>query len=193
MHKVFISYHHQNDQQYKDELIQIGSSLDGVFINKSVADGEIEDSLDDESIRRKVRDEYLKDSTVTILLAGKETIYRKHIDWEIYSSMYDGKKNKKSGIFVINLPTSGSSYIYPDLYHWQKITDRSEYVKRYPNMPDRIIDNLITLKAKISIVPWERISVSLLKYLIDDAYSTRSDCQYDLKKKMMKSNFLHEC
>jgi hypothetical protein len=30
---------------------------------------------------------------------------RKHIDWEIFSSMIDGKINKRSGILVINLPT----------------------------------------------------------------------------------------
>ena len=35
MHNVFISYHHKNDQFYKDELIKLGTSF-GLFIDKSV-------------------------------------------------------------------------------------------------------------------------------------------------------------
>ena len=61
-----------------------------IFLDRSVDTGDISDDLSDESIRRKVRDEYLRDSTVTILLVGLQTKRRKHVDWEIYSSMIDG-------------------------------------------------------------------------------------------------------
>ena len=64
-HKVFISYHHENDQQYKDGLL-IMNDLYDIFIDKSVDTGDIDDSLSDQSIRGKIRDEYLRDSTVTI-------------------------------------------------------------------------------------------------------------------------------
>ena len=104
-HKVFISYHHKNDQWYKDELIRMGKEY-AVFIDKSVGGGNIPEDLTDEQIRRTVRDEYLRDSTVTVVLVGTETKRRKHVDWEIYSSMHDGIKNKKSGILVINLPST---------------------------------------------------------------------------------------
>ena len=102
-HKVFISYHHENDQSYKDELVRFGE-LHDIFEDYSVDTGDISDDLTDEQIREKIRNEYIKDSTVTIVLVGTETKHRKHIDWEIYSSMHDGKINKKSGIIVINLP-----------------------------------------------------------------------------------------
>ena len=105
-HKVFISYHHANDQWYKNELLRLNQIYD-VFIDMSVDTGDIDDNLDDQQIREKIRDEYLKDSTVTILLVGTETKNRKHVDWEIFSSMFDGKVNKKSGILVINLPSTG--------------------------------------------------------------------------------------
>ena len=60
--------------------------------------------MTDEQIRIKIRDEYLRQTTVTILLVGTETQYRKHIDWEVYSSMRDSEKNPKSGIcFIIFL------------------------------------------------------------------------------------------
>ena len=72
-------------------------------MDKSVESGDIPEYLNDQAIRKKIRDEYLRDSTVTILLAGTETKWRKHVDWELFSSMFDGTLNKKSGILVINL------------------------------------------------------------------------------------------
>ncbi len=109
MHKVFISYHHANDQYYKEKLLRLNDNYKAfygnpIFIDKSVDTGEISEDLSDETIREKIRDEYLQDSTVTILLVGTETKNRKHIDWELYSSMYNGKVNKQSGILVVNLP-----------------------------------------------------------------------------------------
>lgn len=72
-----------------------------VFIDKSVGGGNIPEDLTDQQIRRGVREEYLSDSTGTIVLVGNETKVRKHVDWEIYSSMHDGMVNKKSGILNI--------------------------------------------------------------------------------------------
>jgi len=100
-HKVFISYHHKNDQLYKDRLSNL-NKLHNIFKDQSVNTGNIDENLSDETIRRVIRDDYLRDTTVTILLVGTETAKRKHIDWEVYSSMFDGAVNKKSGILIIN-------------------------------------------------------------------------------------------
>jgi hypothetical protein len=140
-HKVFISYHHANDQGYKESLINWNASNDNdIFIDASVDTGDIDENLNDESIRQKIRDEYLRDSTVTILLVGTETKNRKHIDWEIYSSIYDGQVNKKSGVLVINLPSTGcTTYtaahgdeekeaLYSDNSSWVSVTTRTDGV-----------------------------------------------------------------
>ena len=199
MHNVFISYHHRNDQLYKDELILRGESF-GVFIDRSVDTGAISENLSDQAIREKIRDEYLRDSTVTILIVGTETKNRKHIDWEIYSSMYDGLKNKKSGILVVNLPsTQCNSYfaahgeeekrqVYPEQNLWMNVETRNEFESRYPYMPDRIIDNLLASEAGISVVPWERLTVRNLEFLIDKTFSDRSRCKYNLNRPMRTSN-----
>lgn len=102
MHKVFVSFHHANDQKYKEGLVS-WAEKNKVFIDGSVDMGEIPEDWDDQKIREYIRDEHLKDTTVTVLLVGTETKKRKHIDWELYSSMYDGTVNKKSGIIVIFL------------------------------------------------------------------------------------------
>lgn len=199
MHKVFVSYHHQNDQYYKESLLAI-SHLHSIFIDASVDTGNISDSLDDQAIRTKIRDEYLKDSTVTILLVGSETKLRKHVDWEIYSSMYDGTVNKKSGILVLNLPTSFSGYfdvghngekgLYPANTNWTTVTSRADYEARYPFAPARIIDNLLEPNAKISVANWSRVEndPNALRYLIDVAYADRAACEYNLSRPMRRAN-----
>jgi len=103
MHKVFISHHHANDQRYKDALVDLGEG-NSIFVDRSVDTGDIPGDWTDEQIRRSIRDRYLRDPTVTIVLVGSETRRRKHIDWEIHSSIYDGSVNKRSGIVAVNLP-----------------------------------------------------------------------------------------
>ena len=199
MHKVFISHHHENDQWYKERLAELGWQH-SIFIDASVDTGGIPDWLSDESIRQKIRDEYLRDSTVTIVLVGTETKRRKHIDWEIYSSMYDGAVNKKSGILAINLPGTSKYFtashdgekgsVYPDVTSWMSVDSREEYERRYPYMPDRIIDNLLKSKAKISVAPWNRIEsdVGKLRFLVDAAFENRGRCEYDLSRRMRRHN-----
>lgn len=200
MHKVFISYHHANDQWAKNQLQQWAEEY-GLFIDVSVDTNDVNDNLPTESIRRIIRDDYLRDSSVTIVLVGTETKGRKHVDWEIYSSMYDGTVNKQSGILVIQLPSTSPSYwtaahevekatVYPDCTSWSTVSDRTEYERRYPYLPDRIIDNLLAPKAKISVTTWDRIARSLnnLVTMIDAAYDYRVCSEYDLSRPMRSSN-----
>ncbi len=199
MHKVFVSYHHASDQGYKNALVRMASQH-GIFIDRSVSTGDINDSLSDQKIRELIRDHYLRDSTVTIVLVGRSTARRKHVDWEIYSSMFDGKINKKSGILVINLPgTSTSCYVshegeeervYPEVTQWDAVTSRAEFERRYPYMPARIIDNLMAPDAKVSVVPWDRICdrPERLHWLIHAAFQDRARCGYDLRRTMRRRN-----
>lgn len=200
-HKVFISYHHDNDQEYKEELLQ-NNAGHNIFIDKSVDTGDIDPGMPDESIRTKIRDEYLRDSSVTLLLVGTETAGRKHVDWELYSSMIDGHVNKKSGVIIIQLPTTNPKYfttahgndekklLYPELKNsdWLTIDSRSEYERRYPFMPARMIDQLLVKDAKVSVTQWSRLGDNFenLAQLIEYAYKDRSNCNYDLSRPMKK-------
>lgn len=197
-HKVFISYHHRNDQAYKQALLDLNDKY-GVFIDASVDTGDIDDSLSSQAIRRKIRDEYLANSTVTLLLVGTETKYRKHVDWEIYSSMIDGSVNKRSGILVINLPSTNCTtftaphsgekeLVHPECKSWTSVNTRIDYEERYPCLPDRIIDNLLEPKAKISVVPWEKLNPERLAFLIEAAFQARETNEYDMSREMRRSN-----
>ena len=203
-HRVFISYHHDNDQPYKDYLCELNTRHD-IFIDCSVDTSTISENLSDELIRQNIRDNYLRNSTVTILLVGAQTRYRKHVDWELFSSMIDGKMNKKSGILVINLPTANSIHcnaphgdeekkiVYPEYEYWTSISTRNEYELRYPKMPPRITDNLISKNTYISVVPWEKACKSTnLEFLIDCANRNKQNCVYDLSRGMRRQNALLE-
>ncbi|OBU38325.1 hypothetical protein CTM76_05220 [Photobacterium phosphoreum] len=200
-HKVFISYHHRNDQQYKEMLLNINRTF-SIFIDASVDTGDIDPSLSDQSIRTKIRDEYLKDSTVTILLVGTETKYRKHIDWELYSSMYDGQVNKKSGILVVMLPSTNcdnfraahddkeKELLYPHVESWMSIDSETTLKERYPYAPKRIIDNLKSNSANISIVSWGKFisSPEIMEKLIHWTFEDRLSAAYDLSTPMRRIN-----
>lgn len=199
MHKVFISYHHKNDQWYKDQLVALGRR-NATFINRSVETGDVTNDLGAQRIRKIIRDKWLRDSTVTIVLVGKDTAKRKHVDWEIYSSMYDGKKNKKSGVLVVTLPTienhrlctrhgSKEKEFYPDA-NWMPQGCRKDYEQACPSMPDRIVDNLVKPGALISVTSWQHIDQNpgFLHALIDLAFRDRAECEYDLSRSMKGNN-----
>lgn len=202
MEKVFISFHHANDQSYKDAIIRMNNSY-GIFHDMSVNTMGINDNLPTQRIRQIIRDDYLRDSTVTIVLVGTDTRRRKHVDWEIKSSMIDGSINKKSGILVIMLPSTGctsyyaahdkhgeKSFICPDIIGWSAVETKTDAESRYPYLPDRILDNVIAEKSYISIVPWSRIqnSPEKLKFLIDVTGADASHCEYDMSRPMRMAN-----
>ncbi|MEY7871960.1 TIR domain-containing protein [Enterobacter roggenkampii] len=86
MHKTFLSYHHAKEQDLKDSIIETygGES----FIDKSVSDGDISTDVSEEYIMRKIREEYLADTTVTVVLIGRETAQRPFVNSEIQASLW---------------------------------------------------------------------------------------------------------
>lgn len=207
MHKVFISYHHDLDQEAKDALCDWNNRLsEKVFVDMSVNTGDIDEGLDDETIRVKIRDEYLRDSSVTIVLVGLQTACRKHVDWEIYSSMRDGAVNKKSGILVVLLPsvTEGKSHhvyaphgqdeknLYKPTEVWGGIGSRTDFLRDgFEYIPTRIIDSIINKDAKISITTWadfvDNGRASIEKF-IEFAHASRMSNEYDLSRPMRERN-----
>jgi len=104
-HKTFISCHHVNDESYKTAFKKIFADIHDIIIPWDVEIGDIDPNLKTETIRQRIRDEYLRDSTVTVVLIGIQTWQRKHIDWEISSSIRDTQYSSRSGLLGILLPT----------------------------------------------------------------------------------------
>lgn len=110
MHKCFISYK-KEDSYYKNYLVDILGSEN--FINKAL-DRTIE-SDDGDYIMKVIREDYLKDSTVTLFLIGEHSsegegkdIWGNYINYfimrELQASLYNGKGNTRNGVVGIVLP-----------------------------------------------------------------------------------------
>ena len=146
-HKVFVSYHHANDEQYKATFIRHFSQVFDGFQSQSVEIGDINPYNTVDSIRNRIRDDHIRRATVTIVLIGTETWKRKHVDWEISGSIRRTKLNSRCGLIGIVLPTH-PSYMqktyeegivpprlvrnqkrgFANIYHW---TDNAHDLKRW--------------------------------------------------------------
>lgn len=103
-HKCFISFKTE-DKKYK-RYIQEDLKID--MIDKSL--NTPINSTDEDYIMRKIREDYLSDSTVTIHLIGEYSaenlLYENqaYIKRELQASLYNGENNTKNGILGIVLP-----------------------------------------------------------------------------------------
>lgn len=106
-HKCFISYHHA-DQAEAEKFV---ADFETVFIPRVLGVSDTDDfinSPNSDYVMDKIREDYLTDSTVTIVLIGKCTWSRKYVDWEINSTLRNNKNDKLSGLLAINLPSTSN-------------------------------------------------------------------------------------
>jgi len=111
-HKCFVSYHADDMAEVEAFIEKFGSE----FIARSVGvtvDDDFVDSSDGEYIKRRIREKYLTDSTVTIVLLGRCTWARKFVDWEISSSLRNDPANRRNGLLVYPLPSMNNSATLP--------------------------------------------------------------------------------
>jgi hypothetical protein len=127
----FVSYHHELDESWKKIFeLRFGNRF-GAIVPGSVQVGDISLNLSTDTIRQKIRDEYSRDTSVTVVLVCAWTWQRKHIDWEIGSSIRDSAANPRSGLLGILL----SSY-----YDHHFRGRRGHYNPR--TIPPRLHDNM---------------------------------------------------
>ena len=101
--KVFISYHHENDQYWANLMKNTYADKYQIFYDNSL-DEEV-DSEDSEYINRVIREDFIKGSSITIVLCGAETWKRRFVDWEIYSTLHH-----KHALLGIALSTTSKSW-----------------------------------------------------------------------------------
>lgn len=122
--KVFISYYH-GDQELVNKFVK---DYEDVFIAKTVGvkDGDFDfDSNKPAYIMRRIREEKLGDSTVTIVLIGSCTHSRRYVDWEIKASLQQGE-NLPNGLIAINLPYMGTKGHLPQRLDLNVIRDEKK-------------------------------------------------------------------
>lgn len=108
MRKIFISYHHLREQEEKNQLAELIKKYANYLNIKdmSVEIGDIDTTWTNQKIAKTIRQNNLKDTTITILILGIHTKCRQHIDWEIEASLnkYGSlNRRKKINSFIILL------------------------------------------------------------------------------------------
>lgn len=102
--KCFISYH-------ADDALEVAAFIDrfsDAFIPRVIGVSDSDpfvNSDDADYVLDRIRETYLTDSSVTIVLVGKCTWARKYVDWEVASTLRNDKINRRSGLLAIELPS----------------------------------------------------------------------------------------
>lgn len=167
-HKVFISYHHKDDQAVSSFVNKYSNN--NIFIKRIVGD-EYGTSINSNNVdytMRVIRENYLTDSTVTIVMIGKETYKRKYVDWEIASTLRNDQNNKRSGLVGIFLPGC-------DIYN--------------TTIPARLMDNVTSGYAKLYNYPYDS---NQLSQIINDAFYGKNERAHliDNSRKLKEYNEL---
>lgn len=105
--KCFISYHHA-DQNEVDDFVRTFDHERNLFIARGLGNEMSQDiinSTDTDYVMRRIRELYLSDSTVTIVMLGKCTWARRYVDWEIQASLRSGATVTPNGLLAIKLPS----------------------------------------------------------------------------------------
>jgi len=155
-HKCFVSYHHDDDDDDDDDVAFLEEFGD-VFIPRvlgvSDEDSDLIDSADTDYVMDQIRERYLTNSSVTIVLVGKCTWARRYVDWEVYSTLRSDTKNRRSGLVAITLPSA------------------TDYADR--QLPARVADNV---DGSAGYARWKKYpaSATLLSGILDEAFRARS-------------------
>lgn len=179
-HKVFLSFHHQDDNYRKEFEYQFSNETIQIFDNRSVKDGDIDPNNKIDTIRQKIRDNFISDSTVTIVLIGSDTWKRKHVDWEVGYSLTQTNNNSRSGLMGILLPSYTPHREYSSSLNCTQERTENGDIYTPCNIPPRLYDNIRSGYAKIYNYP---ISFNDLRKWIHEAYQNRkSGLHYNSRK-----------
>lgn len=134
--KVFISYF-KGDKPWVDALVRdYGQPGTGVFIPSVVGVKDEDDFVDSDNpdyIISAIRERYIQDTSVTIVVVGQCTHSRKYIDWEIKSSLRqpaDGMPNGLLGLAV----TPPNDYSGKPIWHVLPDRFSKNYVQNQPDI-----------------------------------------------------------
>lgn len=153
--KVFIAYHHADEVAVTRFMKHFGER-NKVFITRALGEempGDVINSDDARYVMSRIRDLYLQDSTVTIVMLGRCTWARRYVDWELQSSLRSGEQTTPNGVLSIELSSAGRMRNPPRLErNLPSSASRFAYARRYPYPRD-----------KNQLVGW-----------IEDAYAART-------------------
>lgn len=157
-HKTFISYHHADEDEVSEFINHFDHDHDVLLsrgIGASMA-GDVIDSTNSDYIKRRIRELYFRDSSVTLVLVGADTWKRRYVDWEVAASLRNTATSSRNGLLAITLPSIATT---PSR-----------------QLPARVADNVDTADIHSAYARWMKYpaSVTDLAEMIDAAFTRRS-------------------
>ena len=132
--RVFVS-HYKGDRIEVDQFIKKFGGHTGVFTPRVLGAGDnydYIDSTDTNYVMSQIRDRYLRDSTVTIVLVGRCTHGRRYIDWEIKSSLTQASDGLPNGLLAIQLRSASNGAPLPERFKLNWKSDGNCYARFRP-------------------------------------------------------------
>lgn len=124
--KVFVSYHHEQDQAYYDRFVKLFADVYDIMTDTSI--DRIIASDDTAYQQQVIREQHITGSSITVVLCGAESWKRRWIDWEI-----DMTLNKRHALLGIALPTgqrsTSGAVIVPDRLHANIVSGFAHFVQ----------------------------------------------------------------
>ena len=162
-HKCFISYHGSDKMAVDSFIDKFGSG----FIRRGMEmTDDIINSNDTDYVMKRIRELYLKDSTVTIVLIGKCTWARKYVDWEVQASLRQPANGLPNGLVAIQL--------------WES----------YTTLPNRVNLNVDSGYANFYKYPK---SQSGFESMIDEAFKARTNLANQIKNPRDRFSYNRTC
>jgi hypothetical protein len=148
--KCFISYH-KDDEYAVQAFVNRFDNVQDTFIRRAILMPEdIVNSSDDDYVIAQIRNRFIGDSTVTLVMIGQCTWSRKFVDWEVQASLRQPADGLPNGLLAILLDPNAELGILPQRV---KLNHESGYARFYP-YPD---------------------GAATLSGWIEDAYSARTN------------------
>lgn len=106
--KCFVTYHHA-DETHVASFVRAFDHVGDVFVVRRLGEfpQDIVDSADTDYVMRRIREDFIADSTVTLVLAGAGTWARRYVDWEIQASLRFSAGTLPNGLLGVRLPRFG--------------------------------------------------------------------------------------
>ena len=154
--KVYFSYSHREGKKFK---VFLEENFKDLISNKTVSDDELNPKRGADYREKLVNEEYIDENTLLIVLVGKSTRCKKHVDWEIYTAL-------KNNCYVIGV-------ILPEIK-----MPNGRLV--YGDIPARLADNVKSGYSKL--YTWNYF-INYFEEILDTAYQNKIDIKDNINNK----------
>ena len=129
-HKCFICHHGDDHDEVVDFIRDFDDGQDALITRSITMPEDIINSNNDDYVMQQIRERFLEDSSVTIVMIGNCTWSRKFVDWELQASLRRRSQGPApNGLIAILLDPQAERGILPERV---RLNIDSGYAQFYP-------------------------------------------------------------